>query len=51
VIGVNRGDQADALRERGADNIVESLLQVEVVDMTTKVSRQDGATGTNGTAS
>jgi len=32
VIGVDRGHQADALRERGADNIVQSLLQVEVVD-------------------
>lgn len=31
VIGVDRGHQADALRERGADNIVQSLLQVEVV--------------------
>jgi hypothetical protein len=33
VIGVDRGHQADALRERGADNIVQSLLQVEVVDI------------------
>ena len=32
VIGVDRGHQADALREHGADNIVQSLLQVEVVD-------------------
>ena len=31
VIGVDRGHQADALREHGADNIVQSLLQVEVV--------------------
>jgi len=32
VIGVDRGHQADALREHGADNIVQSLLEVEVVD-------------------
>ena len=32
VIGIDRGRQPDALRRHGADVVVESLLQVEVMD-------------------
>jgi hypothetical protein len=32
VIGIDRGHQPDALRRHGADVVVESLLQVEVMD-------------------
>jgi beta-phosphoglucomutase family hydrolase len=32
VIGIDRGRQSEALRQHGADVVVESLLQVEVVD-------------------
>jgi beta-phosphoglucomutase family hydrolase len=32
VIGIDRGRQPEALRQHGADVVVESLLQVEVVD-------------------
>jgi hypothetical protein len=31
VVGINRAHQAEALRQHGADVVVESLLQVEVV--------------------
>jgi alpha,alpha-trehalase len=32
VVGIDRGQQADALHERGADIVILDLLQVEVVD-------------------